>query len=162
MKNSSSFVADEDYQPIYALKTADGSKSVPNIVLSGKRFAGLFTKDGTRVKQITKEIIDGNDYLTVKFINYADAGLIALVCIIIVFAMLILIWGVVSLFRFFPKKKTIEKVQTNKTQVIEPKKVFTMADIKDDDMMAAALVATIDYHNETDENVRVVSVKQIG
>ena len=36
-----------------------------------------------------------------------------------------------------------------------------MEDIKDDDMMAAALVATIDYHEETGENVRVVSIKEI-
>mgnify|MGYP003291215999 CR=1 FL=1 len=34
-------------------------------------------------------------------------------------------------------------------------------DIKDEEMMAAALVATIDYHNETKKDVRVVSIKEI-
>ena len=34
--------------------------------------------------------------------------------------------------------------------------------VSDDDMMVATLVATIAYRNETHENVRVVSVKQIG
>ena len=35
-------------------------------------------------------------------------------------------------------------------------------DIKDEDMMVAALIATIDYANETKKDVRLVSIKQIG
>ena len=41
------------------------------------------------------------------------------------------------------------------------KKAISLADIKDEEMMAAALVATIDYHEETKEDVRVVSIKEI-
>lgn len=46
--------------------------------------------------------------------------------------------------------------------VIEPKKALSMDDITDEDMMVAALVATIDYANEASGNVRLVSIKQIG
>ncbi len=181
LEATADFKYSASYQPIYSKISKDGSVNVPNIVVKGKIFKGLFTEkmekqdDGTekmviddkgnpvltRVTEITDEITK-KGVLTVEFITYGNAGLIALVCIVIVFLMLALIWGIVSLFRFFPQKKVKTDDKTNKSQVIETKKVFTMADIKDDDMMAAALVATIDYHNETGENVRVVSVKQIG
>lgn len=153
------FDKDAEYQPIYSAISKDGKINVPNIIVSGKRFAGLYL-DGSRITEIT----DKYDCLTVEFITYADAGLTALICIIIVFLMLALIWGIVSLFKFFPTKKKVEKVNATSEAgaPVAAKKAFTMADIKDDDMMAAALVATIDYHNETGQNVRVVSIKQIG
>ena len=56
-----------------------------------------------------------------------------------------------------PKEKPVQQ-QASATKA---EKALTMEDIKDDDMMAAALVATIDYHEETGENVRVVSIKEI-
>ena len=44
-----------------------------------------------------------------------------------------------------------------------PQKKFSVEDIKDEDMMVAALVATADFIEETKKtDVRVVSVKQIG
>lgn len=152
------FNKDENkYIPI-TLNTKGGKVLVPNISIGGKIFKGLFNENDERITEINPS----HYVLEAKFITYGDAGLIALVCIVIVFLMLALIWGIVSLFRFLPKKKVKTDDKANQSQVIETKKVFTMADIKDDDMMAAALVATIDYHNETGENVRVVSVKQIG
>ena len=95
--------------------------------------------------------------------SFPDACLVALVCILIVFAMLALLWGVVASFKLFAPKAKAE-VKENKPVVVQsaPQKAFTAADIKDDDMMVAALVASIDYREETKENVRVVSVKQIG
>lgn len=68
------------------------------------------------------------------------------------------------IFKYLAPKASNEKVNTkeNNTIVNTPKKIFTIADITDDDMMVATLVATIEYRNETHENVRVVSVKQIG
>lgn len=159
LRKTDGFDENAEYQPIYSAVSKDGKINVPNIVVSGKRFAGLYL-DGSRITEIT----DKYDCLTVEFITYADAGLTALICIIIVFLMLALIWGIVSLFKFFPTKKKVEKVNATSEAgaPVAAKKAFTMADIKDDDMMAAALVATIDYHNETDQNVRVVSIKQIG
>lgn len=94
-----------------------------------------------------------------KNLNIGNACLIAIVCIIIVFLMLALLWGIVELFRLLPepKKQTEPQVTPN----VQVRKAISMADIKDDDMMVAALVATIDYHNETKQDVRVVSIKEL-
>ena len=42
-----------------------------------------------------------------------------------------------------------------------PKPQIKLEDITDEDMMAAVLVATIDYHEETQQDVKVVSVREI-
>ena len=78
--------------------------------------------------------------------------------------MLVLLCLIVGCFKYLPNKKEAKKENVVKPQAVvsAPQKAFTMADITDEDMMAAALVATIDYHNETNEDVRVVSIKQIG
>lgn len=61
----------------------------------------------------------------------------------------------------FWKKKENESVTE---QVVETKKTkpFTLEDIKDEDMMVAALIATIDYADETKSDVRLISIKQIN
>ena len=99
-----------------------------------------------------------------KDINIAEASLVALVCILIVFMMLALLWGIVAMFKYVTPKEKAKSATEKVAQapVVAPKKAFTMEDIKDEEMMVAALVATIDYHNEIKEDVRVVSVKQIG
>ena len=139
--------------------------SYPEIANDGLTFAGWYTTNdfqkGTRVSTNNNQ---SANILYARYITFADACLVALVCILIVFLMLALLWGVVSLFKYLAPKTSNEKLNTkeNNTIVNTPKKVFTMADITDDDMMVATLVATIAYRNETHENVRVVSVKQIG
>ena len=139
--------------------------SYPEIANDGLTFAGWYTTNdfqkGTRVSTNNNQ---SANILYARYITFADACLVALVCILIVFLMLALLWGVVSLFKYLAPKTSNEKVNTkeNNTIVNTPKKVFTMADITDDDMMVATLVATIAYRNETHENVTVVSVKQIG
>ena len=60
-----------------------------------------------------------------------------------------------------PITPATEKPVQQQASATKAEKALTMEDIKDDDMMAAALVATIDYHEETGENVRVVSIKEI-
>ena len=61
-----------------------------------------------------------------------------------------------------PKQKEVEAPKAAPVkQAAAPKKAISLADIKDEEMMAAALVATIDYHEETKEDVRVVSIKEI-
>jgi hypothetical protein len=94
-------------------------------------------------------------------LSIGETLLIALVCIIIVFLMLALLWGIVSLFRFLPKPK--EKVVEEKTTPVKSleRKPISVEDIKDEDMMVAALVASIEYRNEVKEDVRVVSIKEL-
>ena len=57
------------------------------------------------------------------------------------------------------EKEVVEDVAP--VQYAQPSSL-KLEDIKDEDMMVAALVATIDYHEETKQDVRVVSIKQIG
>ncbi len=95
--------------------------------------------------------------------SFPEACLVALVCVLIVFSMLALLWAVVSAFKLVvPKEKAVTKETKPATVAVAPQKAFAAADIKDEDMMVAALVASIDYREETKQNVRVVSVKQIG
>ena len=68
-------------------------------------------------------------------------------------------------FLVFTNKERIIKIAINKIKkpetkneapapVVEaPRQPLKLEDIKDDDMMAAALVATIDYHEETHESL---------
>lgn len=157
----------------YEVVTVDNSKvdnntySYPNMKIEGLTFAGWYVtsdfENGTRVA--TNDTAVQSNVLYAKYINYADAGIISLVCISIVFLMLALLWGIVAMFKYIAPKEETKVAAPKAAQapvVSAPRKAFTMEDIKDEDMMAAALVATIDYHNETGENVRVVSVKQIG
>lgn len=60
----------------------------------------------------------------------------------------------------FSRKK---KKNVNENKDFVQQKRLTLTDIKDDDMMAAVLVATMDYTNELkDKNIRLVSIKQIN
>lgn len=150
-----------EYEIITMPKENGSLPSLPD--KNGGIFAGWYQtgefKKGERVATIVQAQAANITNLHVRYISYADAGLISIVCIVIVFSMLALLWGIVSLFKFIAPKA---KEEVKKTPVVTaPQKAFTMADITDDDMMAAALVATIDYHNETHENVRVVSIKEI-
>lgn len=157
---------------VVTIKTAskvanDGTYSYPELPVEGLTFAGWYKtadfENGTRAT--TNKTIGDTNVLYARYITLADACLITVVCILIVFSMLALLWGIVSLFKFIAPKeevKTEVKKAVSNQQISASKKVFTMNDITDEDMMAAALVATIDYHNETGENVRVVSVKHIG
>ena len=60
------------------------------------------------------------------------------------------------MFKFFSKNKEEKPV------VEATRKTISIDDIKDDDMMAAVLVATIDYSEQTKTDVRLVTIKQIG
>ena len=64
------------------------------------------------------------------------------------------------MFKFFSKKKHHEQVNENITQVEQ--KPFGIEDIVDEDMMVAAIVASIDFREEVQTNVRVVSIKQLN
>ncbi len=141
--------------------------SYPEIPNEGLTFAGWYeTEDfqkGTRVANTTN--LDANvTILYARYITFVDACLVAFVCMLIVFLMLALLWGVVALFKYIAPKETSKKeVAKVQNQVVNaPQKVFTIDDIVDEDMMVATLVASIEYRNETHNNVRVVSVKQIG
>lgn len=81
--------------------------------------------------------------------DFGTACLFSLLCVIMVFAVLILITLVLSLLNHIKALDVKEKVvMKDGTEV-------------DDDMMAAILVATIDYRKENKEDCKVISCKLI-
>lgn len=88
---------------------------------------------------------------------FTEGLLISLFSILIVFLLL----GVVALSIGLLKYIVVE----TKKEISKPheviKKAITISDIKDEDMMVAALVASIDYYNEIKKDVRIISIKEI-
>lgn len=99
----------------------------------------------------------------IDFVNpgFVDSCLISLICVAIVFAMLALLWGICSLFKLIPQKKEEAPAKAPVASAPAERKSISIDDIKDEDMMVAALVATIDYRNEKKEDVRVTSIKEL-
>jgi hypothetical protein len=87
----------------------------------------------------------------------SDGLLISLFSIITVF----LILGFVALSISLLKYIVIEKKAIEAPEIKTIKKSISLSDIKDEDMMVAALVASIDYYNEINKDVRIVSIKEI-
>lgn len=88
------------------------------------------------------------------YITFAEAVSISIFSIIIVFLILLLISIVIqSLKRIQIKEK--------KPVIQEVQKKLRIEDIKNEDMMVAALIASIDYQSITKGDVKVVSIKEI-
>jgi Na+-transporting methylmalonyl-CoA/oxaloacetate decarboxylase gamma subunit len=88
---------------------------------------------------------------------FTEGLLISLFSILIVFLLLGVVALSISLLKYF----VIEtKKDTPKEQEVI-KKSIALSDIKEEDMMVAALVASIDYYNEIKKDVRIISIKQI-
>ncbi len=94
----------------------------------------------------------------IKNFSVLDGLTPALIAILIVFAVLVVIILCVNLLKLANKKE--ENVEEKQVEV--SKKPLTIEDITDEDMMVAALIATIDYASETKKDVRLVSIKQIS
>ena len=92
-------------------------------------------------------------------------ALYSIVAIAMVFAILLIIIGITTLvFKItglFDLKKELDAAKKAKESVSAPAPSGEVT-IKDDDMMAAVLVATIDYRLTHKSDVRVVSVKEIN
>lgn len=90
--------------------------------------------------------------------------LISLVAILIVFTILLIICLSVNILKTVGKKALAKEQEQKEVSapVVTPAKSVSIDDIKDEDMMAAVLVATIDFVSENKKDARVVSVKQIG
>ena len=94
-------------------------------------------------------------------LTFGEGLIYSLICILIVFLALGIICMVVGLMKFTNNGKAVKASAPQPVQV-QPTKKLTIEDITDEDMMAAALVATIDYRNEVKTDVRLVSIKQIN
>ena len=98
-------------------------------------------------------------------ISVGEGALYSIVAIAMVFAILLIIIGITTLvFKLtglFDLKKELDAAKKAEKGEVAPASSKEV-EIKDDDMMAAVLVATIDYRLTHKSDVRVVSVKQIN
>lgn len=97
-------------------------------------------------------------------ISLGKGALFSVVAILIVFFVLAVLIICVTLIGYIQKNNATKKdSQEVKVANEVPTKKFTIEDIKDEDMMVAALVATSDFVEETKvKDARIVSIKQIG
>ncbi len=95
--------------------------------------------------------------IDVNNLSFGGACLLSLICMLIVFGVLFLLWGLVALMNTLTSKsKKSIKVLDNSNTTYQ-----NIEDITDPDMMVAALVASIDYHDEVKKDVRVKSIKEL-
>lgn len=95
--------------------------------------------------------------MTILISTLSEGVFISLFSVMIVFMILgIIAFIIQSLQYIFKKPETPEII---KKAYVKP---FELADIKDDNMLVAGLVASIDYFEETKENVRILSIKEIN
>ena len=95
--------------------------------------------------------------------SIGDGAILSLVSILMVFAILLIIIGITSLV--FKIVRMFEEREKEKNAVVTNEKVSSTpvtksVEIVDDDMMAAVLVATIDYQSEIKKDVRLISVRE--
>ena len=98
-------------------------------------------------------------------LDLGQGALYSIVAIAMVFAILLIIIGITTLvFKItglFDLKKELDSAKKAGQSEAAPAASIEEVSIKDDDMMAAVLVATIDYRLTHKSDVRVVSVKEI-
>ena len=84
-----------------------------------------------------------------KFV-FLDSIIVAIISILIVFTVLIVIISVASIF-----SKIL--INLDKKNNIKPRKENKLLD-EDEDAVAAVLVASIDYYNETKKHAKLVKI----
>jgi predicted membrane protein len=97
------------------------------------------------------------------FLAVSDTILIyALVILgaILLLALIIILIFALSVYRLTKSPAAEKTEQVERVQQPEAKP-FSLEDITDEDMMVAALIATIDYVRQTKKDVRLLSIKQI-
>ncbi len=97
-------------------------------------------------------------------ITFLDSVKISILSMVVVFLILVLLAFIVSLL----KRVSINKKDVKSTVKIKDEKnkelgiIHSFDEIKDDDMLAALLVAVIDAsENKENENIRIKSIRQI-
>ena len=93
---------------------------------------------------------------------FLDGLIPALICIIIVFVILIFIYLIFALLNKI-KALDVKKEEVTSTPSLQEKhKKITLEAIQDEDMMVAVLIASIDYQQEINKDVRLIQVKRIN
>ena len=87
-------------------------------------------------------------------------SIVAIAGVFLILLIIVLCVNILSLIKYRDTNETKAEVTTQ--AVSQPSSVNPALVEADDDMMAAVLVASIDFYNETKQNARCVSVKQIN
>lgn len=94
----------------------------------------------------------------IKILSVLSEGLyISIFSVLIVFGLLSIIALAIQSLKYIHASPKAH-LDDNKRLYVKP---FELTDIKDEDMMVAALVASIEYYEEIKEDVRVNSIKEI-
>ncbi len=93
--------------------------------------------------------------------DFGQGALVAIFSILLVFAILAIIIGITTLVNICIKKFEKNKPQVKEAESTVQKAQKKSVDVTDDDMMAAILVASVDYREQTKKQVKVISVKEI-
>ena len=94
---------------------------------------------------------------------FFDGLIPSLICILIVFAILILInfiFALLNKVKALDVKK--EEPLATSSHNEDAKAAITLQDLQDEDMMVAVLIASIDYQQEVKKDVRLVQVKRLN
>lgn len=145
---------DGEYVLVYEAQDAN---LYPSIKANGKFYAGVYMLNDLNLTRINE--VNSSKVVYVRVIGFGDALLMSIICILIVFLILIIISLIVSLFKF--KKQIAPSSPNALAPTTSTDTNILLEDIKDPDMMAAALVASIDYHEEIKEDVKIKSIKEI-
>ena len=89
------------------------------------------------------------------FTTFSEGLFISIFSVLIVFAILSVIALAIHSLKY------IHETPPKITPLLNNEKPLSIEDIKDEDMMVAALVASIDYQEITKKNVRVTRIKEL-
>ena len=88
-------------------------------------------------------------------------SIVAIAGVFLILLIIVLCVNILSLIKY-NDDGSLKNPQANNNVKEEVKAVDANVVISDDDMMAAVLVASIDFYNGTKQNAKCVSVKQIN
>ena len=93
--------------------------------------------------------------------DFVTGGVVVLVSILMVFVILLVIIGLTEIVGKLLNKTVEKTAEPVKEEVKEAVKAYSPLDENDEDAMVAALVASIDYREQTHMNIKVLSVKEV-
>ena len=93
--------------------------------------------------------------------DFVTGGVVVLVSILMVFIILLVIIGLTDIVGKMLNKASVQNTEQVKEEAIAPVNTYSPLDENDEDAMVAALVASIDYREQTHMNIKVLSVKEV-
>jgi len=108
-------------------------------------------------------ILNGDETLSNGALS--NGAICSLIAILLVFVILFIIIGITTLvfkiIDIFEVRKPQAQVQEQANNQVAFEDKYHGLDVNDETVMAAILVASIDYQNEIKKNVKLVSIKEV-